>query len=154
MSSLALRPVQREEHAQAIAAIRNSGRQFMTKDQDEISPERQAQWFAHTYVKANHEGRLFAFLGYAEGEAVAYGLVKNDDGQFWLTGVIAPQAQGKGYGEELFTFLTEFALHRSTHVMLDVLKTNTKAQKLYSKLGYEVVSEHDGLIVMRKLGGV
>lgn len=152
--SLFLRPVQRVEQAQEIALIRNSGREFMTKDKDEISPERQAQWFAHTYVGANADGRLFAFVGYDGAEAVAYGLVKQHDGEFWVTGVIAPQAQGKGYGEELFKFLTDFALHRSTHVMLDVLKSNTKAQKLYAKLGYTEVGSKGDVIVMRKLGGV
>lgn len=152
--SLFLRPVQRVEQAQEIALVRNSGRDFMTKDQAEISPERQAQWFAHTYVQANHEGRLFAFVGYDGAEAVAYGLVKRDGDDFWLTGVVAPEAQGNGYGRELFKFLTEFALHRAPAAMLDVLKTNTKAQKLYQSLGYTEVGEKGEVIVMRKLGGV
>lgn len=153
MSALFLRPVQRAEQAQEIAVVRNSGRQFMTKDKFEISPERQAQWFSHTYLPEHAAGRLHAFVGYDGAEAVAYGLVKVDDaGEYWLTGVVAPQAQGKGYGKELFTFLTDFALYRADHVMLDVLKSNEKAHKLYLHLGYLPVSENGDVIVMR--GGV
>lgn len=153
MSELFIRPVQRLSHAIDIAAVRNTGREYMTHDTKAIEAEEQAEWFKGVYLPAHSiYGTMFAFVGYVDDVAAAYGMVQKKDDGFWLTGVVSPEYQGLGYGKELFKFLTDFVLNRATHVMLDVLKTNVKAQALYKKLGYEELFEKDGVIVMRKVG--
>lgn len=151
MSELQIKPVDNVFDALQIAEVRNSGREFMTHDQHEISQEEQVVWFTNTYLLENEAGNLFAFCGYEGGVSVAYGLVKRDfHDDFWLTGVVRPEAQGRGYGFELFDFLTDFALDRVDCVYLDVLRSNEKAQALYRKLGFQALDSEAEIIVMRK----
>jgi len=153
MSALLIRPVQRILQAIDIGEIRNRGREYMTNDRREKTQHEQAQWFQKVYLPEHAAGNMFAFVGYMDAEPAAYGMVRYQGGHYWVTGVIHPDHHGKGYGEELFRFLTDFALYRHDHAMLEVLKSNTKAQKLYAKLGYEKVSEDGDKLVMR-LGGL
>lgn len=154
MSELFIRPVQRASHAIDIASVRNTGREFMTHDTAAIEAGQQERWFERVYLPAHHEGKMFAFAGYADDVPAAYGMVQKLADEYWLTGVVHPEYQGLGYGQELFEFLTGFALNRANHVMLDVREDNVKAQALYRKLGFTAFSESNGVIVMRKLGGV
>ena len=151
MSELFIRPVQRESQAIDIAGVRNTGREFMTHDALEITADQQKKWFEYVYLPEHNVGNMFAFAGYVDDVPAAYGLVQKLEGEYWLTGVIHPEYQGFGHGQELFEFLTEFVLNRAKHVMLDVQLNNVKAQALYRKLGFTAFAESNGIIVMRKV---
>jgi ribosomal protein S18 acetylase RimI-like enzyme len=149
MSELHIKPVENIYDAVYISQVRNSGREYMTHDSRLITQGEQNEWYQKTYLPENAAGNMFAFCGFEQGDPVAYGMVKRgDDGNFWLTGVVVPDAQGKGYGKELFQFLTDYALSKADKVMLDVLKSNDKAQGLYKKLGYQAVGKPAGEVIV------
>lgn len=148
--SLLLRPVQRLYEAQNIAKVRNTGRQFMTNDQREITEPDQQKWFETVYLPKYATDDMFAICGYEDGVAVAYGLIKHDVTGYWLTGVIKPEHQGKGYGREVFHFLCAWALHRSESVYLEVLNSNHTALGLYRKLGFQAISSTPRITIMEK----
>lgn len=136
------------EQALGMAYVRNTGKEFMTNSRDEITPANQAEWFDNHYLILNAAGICHAFIGYEEGDPMAYGLVNRLDEDFWVTWVISPKYQGSGYGEELFRHLSEFTLDMAPRVMLNVLATNVRAQNLYRKLGYKALTADGDIIVM------
>jgi ribosomal protein S18 acetylase RimI-like enzyme len=148
--SLLLRPVQRLYEAFNIAKVRNTGREFMTNDQREITEPEQQKWFEQVYLPAHRNDDMFGICGYKDGVAVAYGLIKRDATGCWVTGVIRPEYQGKGYGREVFEFLCSWALLRAPSVYLEVLASNTRAIELYRKLGFQAISSTPRIMIMEK----
>lgn len=153
-SELVIKPVETMDEALAIAEIRNTGREYMTHDQHEINEIEQAAWFTRTYQEAHRRGDMHAFIGSVGHVAAAYGMVQRKSGDYWLTGVVAPEQRGKGFGEQLFRFLGEYALTLDDIVYLDVLERNKGARHLYEKLGYEYVEpkQQNGVLIMLKEG--
>ena len=132
-----------------IAQVRNTGSEFMTHDKEVITPDEQQKWFLKYYQIAERIGDTYAFIGRLGAIPVAYGLANRKDDAYYLTGVIAPEAQGNGYGRQLFTHLRDFVLDElgQDRVMLDVLSTNERARQLYASLGFEALN-HGQLVVM------
>lgn len=94
---------------------------------------------------------MWAFIGYLDGNAVAYGLIRWDDNKYpWISGGIKEEARGLGLGREVFQLLTENAQPRPAR--LDVLASNKKAIRLYESLGWRILgykqSEYGLLIDM------
>ena len=144
-----IKPVETRNEALHIAEVRNSGREFMTHDPDYIAPHQQTEWFQRVYLAENLMGRMHAFVGYEGIEPVAYGMARQIDEDYWVSGVVSSEARGKGYGELLFKYLSAYTLtFLSDRVMLDVLKTNERAIGLYKKLGYTVLTEEADCLVM------
>lgn len=68
-----------------------------------------------------------------------------DNDNFLIDGIcVAPQAQGKGIGTALLRALCDQAQARGySGVRLDVIATNTRAQRLYRREGYVQTQQHD-----------
>jgi ribosomal protein S18 acetylase RimI-like enzyme len=133
------------DDALAVAEVRNSCREFMTHDQREIGREAQTKW----WKSLDHE-RLRLFLLSVRGNPVGFGVVRSEENA-WLTGGLLPDARGKGLGGGLFQSLCEEAAQLSyPEVWLDVFASNIRAVRLYERLGFERVSEQEGVIVMKK----
>lgn len=145
---LNIKPVTDIRDAWLVAKIRNSGRKYMTGDKTELKYDAQMDWYKDTYLTANKLNEMFLFIGYEDTTPTAMGFISLRDKNYWITGIIAPEGQGKGYGKQLFKFLTEYTLTLSSTVMLDVLKTNDRAIGLYHKLGYTDVERDNKRIVM------
>jgi ribosomal protein S18 acetylase RimI-like enzyme len=114
----------------------------MTKDQYHISVPRQILFF----IKYNISDTLhILYIGEnSYGHAIGYGLISYDsDLQPWVSGGLIPKQRGKGYGSQLFKFLSE---GWSMPVYLEVLKSNIYAHKLYANLGFVEVSRESRLL--------
>ena len=134
--------------------IRNDCRLFMTRDQTEITPERQAEWWER---KCRGLERLFLFsntqrnfAGYdfetdPKGTSiphnVGYGRIFNAGGDsYWLlSGGLKSEFRGKGLGKELFAYLTRYVEDMFNGVpVLEVLASNERAIHVYLDLGYQI----------------
>lgn len=137
-------------YAMRMREIRNNVRQFMTHNQEVISIRQQWQWFTEDYEPALKARTMFAFLHCnAEAQPIGYGIVRQEDGRWWVTGALEEKHRGQGNGFELFSMLTEFVnTELGAVAWLDVLKTNEAAIGLYKKLGYEVAEETPELLIM------
>ena len=147
------------EHAEHMRVVRNECRQFMTQDTREISREDQVTWFQ---ALDRYHTRPFVGLTYnihngqATGAVIAYGLVRKIDSRWWISGGIAPEWRGQGFGRELFSALTTIVTRGIGRACwLEVHGDNERAFRLYASLGFVIdpapsASNAPGVLVMRK----
>lgn len=153
---LSIEPVTNILDALAMRKIRNECREFMTQDVEKIGLLRQVHWFYNSYSRWMKEGSAIAFVGWVDQtNPIAYGLIRDlDTGITIISGGVRKAYRGRGYGLELFTYLTERASHmegvEKRPVYLEVLDANKIAQSLYKKLGYEEIQKDHGIITMVK----
>lgn len=137
--------------AQALdmAAVRNTGRKFMTHDKKKITTKDQIEWFHNVYLKQRY--MMFGFVGYCGPKAAAYGLINLIKGDYWLSGAVVPELKGRGFGRQMFTHLIDFVYNQlgDTKIMLDVQEDNIPAQELYKSLGFKAVDDESGVIIMQ-----
>lgn len=103
----------------------------MTQDQSYISILSQLVFF----LKYHASDRLrVLYIGEDESHRpIAYGLISYDESlRPWISGGILPRYRGKGYGMELFKFLSN-----DWDSFLEVLASNERAHTLYTKLGFQ-----------------
>lgn len=117
------------EDALKVAEIRNECRDFMTRDTQEISKEKQTAWF-NRHVKKN-ENKLFLYL--VDGVEIGYGYVFKENGHYGISGGIKKDWRGMGYGEKLFK---NIVLSIDSPTWLEVKSDNIPAINLYKKLGF------------------
>jgi ribosomal protein S18 acetylase RimI-like enzyme len=60
---------------------------------------------------------------------------------------VKPELRNKGIGTKLLKFAEDKIFHRTSNVFMCVSSFNKKAQKLYQRLGYEVIGELKDYIV-------
>ncbi len=148
VGTVGIRPVRTLLEAMRVRSVRNTVRFNMTHDTSYIGAVRQAVWYYRTFTRNRETFDMYLVtLGH---HSIGYGVVRLVDGKWWITGGIVPEHQGRGYGRVLFSFLTRVAVVKGKGcVWLDVREENTKAQSLYSSLGYEHWSSKSGILVMR-----
>lgn len=150
MSEFRIRSVDGLHDALTMAEIRNEVRGFMTHNTDEISREQQRDWYFNTYRPAVENRQMAGFIGLEEHEPIGYGLITERDDRYWVSGGLTAAARGKGFGEQLFRFLTYYVTGvGGKDSYLDVRADNEPAINLYRKIGYEAIGHANGLIEMR-----
>lgn len=128
--------VQTLADAQIMREIRNNCREYMTKSTVYITDKQQEFWFENI-----DKLKIKMFLMHLSYHGVAFntigfGYCRTDDDETYLTGGILEQYRGKGYGRILFKHLLDAAKEFNTRITLDVLNTNTRAEKLYRSIGF------------------
>jgi ribosomal-protein-alanine N-acetyltransferase len=89
------------------------------------------------------------YVGVVEGEVVGF-LILRMDGAFVgyiQTVAVAPQWRGRGLGTRLMEYAEERIFRDSPNVFINASSFNPGAQRLYERLGYEVVGELKDFIV-------
>jgi ribosomal-protein-alanine N-acetyltransferase len=89
------------------------------------------------------------YLAIANGEIAGF-IILNMQGAFIgyiQTVCVAPAWRSKGIGTKLLTFAEERILRETPNVFMCVSSFNQKAQRLYRRLGYEVVGELKDYII-------
>lgn len=130
---------------EAMRQIRNSCREFMTRDTREITEDEQAAW-----VEGLDRAAVCPCLLFVKGEPIGYALLRKEGEQWWVSGGLLPEWRGRGWGTILFGLLL---MKAPRPVYLEVKLSNAKAVRLYAKLGFtptKVEPEND-LLVMVKL---
>lgn len=86
------------------------------------------------------------WVGEAEGEVVAYGILSIGVGEAHVMNVcVSPRCQGQGYGREMMLHLMEVARnHRADMMLLEVRPSNKVAVHLYRKLGFNEIGTRKG----------
>lgn len=164
-------PPGREHDALLMRGVRNTCREYMTRNTAEISVEEQLAWWASLQAVDDAEVRedtvrcyLFyladtadigeGILAPAPGtpDAVGYGLLRRSSAAWWLTGGLLPPYRGLGYGTDLFRYLTQ---RTPEDTFLEVRASNLAGLRTYEKLGFERVGVHgreDTVFVMVRRG--
>lgn len=94
---------------------------------------------AHDGVQVvEHEGAL---IGYMDVQT-------RDDHVEIVNIVLGPDAQGRGIGSRIIWKVIEDARNGGLDVRLQVLKVNTRAKKLYERLGFTATGETETHVAM------
>ena len=91
----------------------------------------------------------------ADGADVGILIVEYRPSEVYLARIeLHPDLQGRGIGAHLIQLLLDDADRRGQYLVLDVFAINKRAQALYQRLGFAVVSQHrekDHAITMRSV---
>lgn len=120
--------------------VRNACAQWMTRHRDIISIEQQQLWW-----KTLNRETWKVFIYWCGNMIVGFGILRLEDGKYWVTGGLIENVRGHGLGRELFTHLINLV---KDDIWLEVLETNKIAHKLYMKLGFVETGRKDGVITM------
>jgi len=145
MEALTLTTVTTPKLALLMAQIRNGCRAYMTRDTREIDPLTQLDWFQREYLPEDKP--LRGYVAFVDTDAVGYGLIRLEERIIWVSGGLRQRFRGKGYGRQLFRLLTDWP---GIPVYLEVLRSNERARRLYTSLGFEIVDEQPEVLTMRK----
>lgn len=136
-----------ESELQSVRIIRNECKQFMTRNNQDITEEQQSLWYRNLDRKNN---LLFIFQK-GDGDVlhpIGYGFNRIENNSVLLTGGLSEPERGRGYGKILFTFLLGHATSFRMPICLEVLKSNTNAKKLYENIGFLTTNEEQHVIKM------
>jgi len=136
-----------ESHLEYLRKTRNSSKEFMTRSQEDVTPEMQKHWYKnladnflpYIFIASEH-GTIFYPVG--------YGTISVENNSVLLTGVVDSTMRGKGLGKKLFSSLIDEGKKICDSVLLEVLITNQVAQNLYKSLGFVETSRTDKVINM------
>jgi GNAT superfamily N-acetyltransferase len=131
------------DDAEHMRIVRNECRDYMTRNTAEIDRLRQTLWWRQLDRRT-----MFPLLFWIGPRAVGYGLVRVLDGKWWVTGGLIPDAREQKLGRELFEALFERV--GGTEIWLEVRSTNTRARKLYTRLGFEIVEQAGEIVTMKR----
>mgnify|MGYP001560155702 CR=1 FL=1 len=145
MAELVLIDAETLAHAEAMRIVRNTCRAFMTNDPSEISAEDQHEWFTHLDRETTQP-----YVGFVETVVAAFGLVRNVDGGWWVSGGLLPEFRGHGLGKALFEQLIARVSLKKRSTWLEVLRNNGRAERLYRSLGFVQIYANEDVITMRR----
>lgn len=132
--------------AENLRVVRNQCREFMTRSTDYIEPEQQQEWFKDAHKK--YELYIAYFIEHGTIAVYAgFGVIHKNENEFLLTGGLTPEYRDKGLGKVLFKFLID-QCPKQVPIRLEVLKTNTRAYKVYEGLNFVVTGETDKIYIM------
>lgn len=130
--------------AEIVRAIRNSGRQWMTRDTHELTAVEQAAWWSR-----RDPVTCPIWLARISATDVGYGLLRRENGRVWASLAVLPQFRGQGYGTMIYRYL---ALAVSVDVWAEILADNTPSIRACLRAGYQIAYAQDKLatLVYRK----
>ena len=124
-----------EWEAEVIRVIRNTGRQWMTRDTREITYDQQRVWW-----QARNAETCRIWLGRVAETDVAYGLLRLAEGRWWASLAVLPRYQGNGYGTEIYRYLAAATEH---DVYAEILADNTPSIKACLNAGFTIAYAMD-----------
>ncbi len=96
-----------------------------------------------------HPGFIYIIM--ASGEDIGtVEIVESEQSIFISSLYILPGWQGKGIGSNIIRTYMDLAKQQGKRIALEVLKLNTRAQQLYSRLGFEITERDQDKYFMFK----
>lgn len=130
------RPITTDAEVETLRQIRNSGRQWMTRDPRAISAEEQRAW----WQQARHDPNLRVWLFSEAATDIGYGLLRLEGDRRWCSLAVLPRYQGQGYGAAIYRWL---ALATAEPVWAEILADNTPSIRACLKAGYQIAYAMD-----------
>jgi GNAT superfamily N-acetyltransferase len=131
-----MRQATTEWDAEVVRVIRNSGRQWMTRDTREITYDAQRAWWA---AYATEESMRIWIASVATTD-VGYGLLRFEARRWWASLAVLPRYQGQGYGKMIYQYL---AASTDQDVYAEILADNTPSIKACLGAGYTIAYAMD-----------
>jgi RimJ/RimL family protein N-acetyltransferase len=126
--------------AEIVRTIRNSGRQWMTRDAREITPFEQAAWWA-----TRDPVTCRIWIARIALTDIGYGLLRREGDRVWCSLAVLPQFRGQGYGSMIYRYL---ALATPVDVWAEILADNTPSIRACLRAGFQIAYAQDKLAVL------
>ena len=144
---VALTPIRAEAAAdfEAMRLIRNAGREWYTRDTRHISADAQRAW-ASVVRRSGDTQRAYVYDVPGSG-IVGFGLLRLTprDGCWYATLGVAPEDQGKGYGQAIYRHL---AGRVDADVYAEILRANLPSLLAAQRAGYELDGQDERTVTM------
>lgn len=142
---LEARRITTDEDLETLRLIRNSGRQWMTRNTEEITPEQQRAW----WEGLDHAGTKIWLFSIAQTD-IGYGLVRLDGGRAWCSLAVLPRHQGHGYGTQIYRYLA--LSQQGWNMWAEIYADNTPSLRAALRAGYQLAYTADktAALVYRK----
>lgn len=142
-TTLLLKLVRSNDEVETLRVIRNTCRNFMTRQTHELSSEAQQIWWQRLDKSVNFPYLFFKLEHGVIVDPIGYGYVRFENGEVLLTGGLVPEVRGQGYGKTLFELMINSSKRYNAPIKLEVLNTNINAFGMYKKLGFQILSSDD-----------
>lgn len=150
-TTLLLKLVRNNDELETLRVIRNTCRDFMTRQTYEITSEMQQIWWQRLDKSVNFPYLFFKSEHGVIIDPIGYGYVRFENGEVLLTGGLIPTERGQGYGKTLFELMINSSMRYNAPIKLEVLNSNKNAFEMYKKLGFEIISSDDKITKMEYL---
>lgn len=131
-----IKSVKSLEDAQDMRVIRNECKDFMTRNTSYITEEDQEKWYNSLDLNDIEMYLMYACYDGVAFADVAFGYIKFDGDEIYLTGGVSEYYRGQGLGRKMFSYLLDRAKVFDRKITLEVLNDNEKAYNLYLSLGF------------------
>lgn len=130
--------------AELIRVLRNSGRQWMTRDTAEISREEQRAWWAR-----RDPAMCPIWIVSIAATTIGYGLLRLENDRWWCSLAVAPRERGHGFGRQIYGYL---ARATEADVYAEILADNTPSIRAALGAGFQIAYAMDkhAVLVYRK----
>lgn len=130
--------------AEIVRTIRNSGREWMTRDTHEIAPSEQAVFWAR-----RDPVTCRIWIARIAITDIGYGLLRREGDRVWCSLAVLPQFRGQGYGTMIYRYL---ALATPVEVWAEILADNTPSIRACLRAGFQIAFAADktATLVYRK----
>lgn len=142
---IVIRPALTVWDALAMRQVRNSCREFMTRDTSCKTVVGQLLWWWFY-----RPGDLLPFVVERDGDIIGYAIVSYTESRGWLTAGLLPMARGNGVGTFVFRELTKKVEQMDLKPSLEVRMSNTAARKVYRNLGFINTIQKGDVMIMEK----
>lgn len=126
--------------AEIVRVIRNSGRQWMTRDPREISASEQAAFWAR-----RDPVTCRIWIARIALTDIGYGLLRCEGDRVWCSLAVLSQFRGQGYGTMIYRYL---ALATLVDVWAEILADNTPSIRACLSAGYQIAYAADKVAVL------
>ena len=121
-------------------------REMVTRQYGSWDEPIQDQFFTNTWFRHPHQ-----IIVDEENDKCGYCAIERTDTEIVLREIaILPHWQGRGIGSRIINSLIEEGHERGMPVKLNVMKTNSRARKLYERLGFIQFDESDTHFLMER----
>lgn len=127
--------------SQNMRIIRNSGCEWMTGNNDIITPEQQKDWW-------EMEGKyLTSVLFYFDDILSGFGMLRTRDTKTWITLAVLPDLRGKGVGTSIYKVMSDMA---DDDVWAEIKSNNAASITAASRAGFTVYKQDYDKVIMVK----
>lgn len=141
-------PITKLDDAQVMRVIRNECKDYMTRDTSFITEEQQEKWFSQLDLDNIKMFLMHICYHGAAIDTIGFGYCRRENDEVYVTGGLRPDSRDKGYGKLLFTYLVEQSKSFDCRITLEVLNSNSRAKRLYEKIGFYNIDKNDRITKM------
>lgn len=141
---------------ETVRRIRNEGRQWMTENSEEISPEEQLVWWKKSNQLSRNDFQLHVFINqvtfsgmlsqkaYKSSNVIGYGMLTRREGALHISLAVDQRYRNQGYGAKIYDNMCS-SIDEPVNAV--ILKNNIASIRAAVKAGFRFVEDGDKTVL-------